>query len=219
MSGNQEDDPFTRPDRPLEAAIDRSPSGIEAHSMEVEGPVRIDIAGPQAAVPDAVERVPAIRAPAWLAWLAWRPGRESVMDPQNTNFSRRFSGSCNLFLLRDSGRILAVTRAHKAASSGLSERTRSGALGEQDQGMPGRRHAAGQRDRLGPAPQNVSNRFGPLIAPPVSCATHRPLASCRSILQENRSAEGDIFGIRGNRPARRHRQRRARRAGRPRPVP
>lgn len=54
MSGNQQDDPLTRPDRPLEAAIDCSPSGIEAHSMEVEGPVRIDTASPQAAVPMAV---------------------------------------------------------------------------------------------------------------------------------------------------------------------
>ena len=34
----------------------------------------------------------------------------------------------------------------------------------------------------GPAPQNVSNRLGPLIAPPVSCATHRPSISGRSAL-------------------------------------
>src|SRR3546814_1852434 len=39
-----------------------------------------------------------------------------------------------------------------------------------------------------PAPQNVSTRLGPFIAPPVSCAIQIPLGSARSI-DKNRSEE------------------------------
>ena len=117
---------------------------------------------------------------------------------------------------RDSGRMVAVTRAHSSASSGLSERTRRGALGQQDQRLARGRHAAGDRaSPSAPAPQKVSKRLAPLIAPPVSCATHRPLASGRSSVRKTGAPSGTNSGIGRDRRSRRHRH--AERAERARP--
>ena len=117
---------------------------------------------------------------------------------------------------RDSGRIVAVTRCHSSASSG-AERAHA----------PPRPWAAGSRPiRLAdmppairaaslPAPQKVSKRLAPLIAPPVSCATHRPLASVAVERQEHRRAQRHERRIGGDAVARGDRH--AERAERARP--
>jgi hypothetical protein len=67
-----------------------------------------------------------------------------------------FSGS------RDSGRIVAATRAHSFSSSGPSERTRSRALGKQDERLARRGHPACQTPRLGACPPERVEPVRPL---------------------------------------------------------
>src|SRR5256885_5886288 len=67
-----------------------------------------------------------------------------------------FSVASDLIFSRDSGWMVAVTRAHSAASSGLSRRTRRRAFGEKDVRHAVRRHSAGDLGGFGPpAPEGV----------------------------------------------------------------
>ena len=67
-----------------------------------------------------------------------------------------FSVGCGVSFSRDRGRIVAATCAHSWASSGLRERTSGHALGDEDQRLSGRRHAACDRDGRRPrAPERV----------------------------------------------------------------
>src|SRR5437773_2481047 len=66
------------------------------------------------------------------------------------------SDVCWSFLSRNSGSIVAVTRAQSATSSGLSCRTRRDALGQQDVSNAVRRHSAGDLGGFGSsAPESV----------------------------------------------------------------
>src|SRR3546814_6958523 len=45
-----------------------------------------------------------------------------------------------------------------------------------------------------PAPQKLSKRLAPLIAPPVSCAIHRPFGSARSSERKTGAPSGTYLG-------------------------
>ncbi len=62
MAGDQQHQPVARGNCSLEPGIDCAPRGIEVHAVEVENPVRRDLALAQALVPAAVERFPERRA-------------------------------------------------------------------------------------------------------------------------------------------------------------
>ena len=55
VAGDQEKHAFTACDREVEAAVDRHPSSIEIHAMQIEDPVRVDRAREKLLVPAAVE--------------------------------------------------------------------------------------------------------------------------------------------------------------------
>ena len=59
---------------------------------------------------------------------------------------------------RESGLIVAVTRAHSSISSGLSDRTRCTAFRQKNKRLPGRSHAASNNRRFGAcAPKGVES--------------------------------------------------------------
>ena len=103
---------------------------------------------------------------------------------------------------RDSGRMVAVTRAQSSASSGLSARDTGGALRHQDQGDSIGGHPAGDLRRLGPvAPEGVE---------PV-CALDRAARVLRDPeavglwtveREEDRRAQRNELGVRRNGRAR-----------------
>ena len=56
MARNQEQNPVARGNRALQRPVDRVPGAVETMPMQVEHPVGLDPAGPEAPVPAAVER-------------------------------------------------------------------------------------------------------------------------------------------------------------------
>ena len=64
VAGDEQDDALAASDRLVEAAIDGSPGGVEAHTMEIDNPVWLDRADAQAPVPAAVQGVTGRRP--WL---------------------------------------------------------------------------------------------------------------------------------------------------------
>ena len=136
---------------------------------------------------------------------------------------RRRLGACGLGLRparRASGRTVSTTWRQSARSSALSGRSAAAEprdrAARQQQIRPGR--ATHRRRRSSPpprpAPQKVSKRLAPRIAPPVSCATHRPLARALSIPASSTGApSGTNRGSAATLTARRHRP--AERAERP----
>lgn len=55
MAGNQQKNAVAASNRLVEAAVDRSPGGLEIHSVEVEHAVRLDGTAAKLLVPAAVE--------------------------------------------------------------------------------------------------------------------------------------------------------------------
>jgi len=64
VAGNQENDAIASADRLIECVIDRAPSLVEVHPMQVDDAVWVDSAGTQASVPCTVQRGPEL-GPAW----------------------------------------------------------------------------------------------------------------------------------------------------------
>jgi len=58
MAGDEQDHPVASGDRLLERAVDRAPRAIEAQSMKVDDPVRLDRTFAKAAIPGRVEGIP-----------------------------------------------------------------------------------------------------------------------------------------------------------------
>ena len=56
VTGDEKDEPLPAADRLVEAAIDRLPRTIEAHSVQVDYSVGLDRAASEAAIPCAVQR-------------------------------------------------------------------------------------------------------------------------------------------------------------------
>ncbi len=220
MAGNQQHAPGRRAAIACSsAAVDRVPGLVEIEAVKVEDAVGLDIARPRACGPSCRR---ASRPGVGRAGMAGDRAADRRLRNWRGFGDRRlgFSWSRLRARSRDSGRIVAVTRAHSSASSG-AERAHgrpcpwaAGSTPAPVADMPPAVAVA-----CGPAPQKVSKRLAPLIAPPVSCATHKPSASGRSSVEEHRRAERHEIRIGGDRAVRRHRHVQARRAGPARSVP
>lgn len=92
MAGDQQQDSFTAVNRLIESAIDCIPCAIEAHPVEIEHAIGLDIAGSQSAVPTSVQRHAVVR-------LGPRRGRlrETSYGPRG---SRLWIGRPRLFVSR-----------------------------------------------------------------------------------------------------------------------
>ena len=218
MAGDQQHDPLAARDRLLQRRGRSPPRAVEVHPVQVDDAVGLDARRARSPVPAAVERRAGNRRGFAATSADWRRAAPRGVTAGATSFLRLFDG-----LPVGSSRATAggssPRRAPTAsASSGVSDRTGRGALGKEDQRLPVRGHSAGGRVASGPAPQKVSKRLGPLIAPPVSCATHRPSPRADPS-REDRRAERHELGIGGDGPVRRHRHVRARRAAPARSAP
>ena len=78
MSGDQEHDAVAAVNRPLEDVVDRLPGTVESHSVKIERTVRLDLSGPEPAVPTRVECRPGV----WSSRrrLKWKSGRATLND-------------------------------------------------------------------------------------------------------------------------------------------
>ena len=55
VAGDQKQHPFATSDCHLQRAIDGTPGAVEVHAVKIEGPVGLDAAGTQSAIPTPVE--------------------------------------------------------------------------------------------------------------------------------------------------------------------
>ena len=106
------------------------PGAVEAHAVEVESGIRIDVsrASLRSQPPSSVPPRAAI-----LGHLRHAIPSDRRIDG---GFLSVFPVTCGSALSRDSGLIVAATRGHSAASSGLSGRTVDGTLGRRISASP-----------------------------------------------------------------------------------
>ena len=55
MTGDEQQNPFVTGDGALECTVNRRPRPVEGMSVQVQGAIRLDLPGPQAPIPPAVE--------------------------------------------------------------------------------------------------------------------------------------------------------------------
>ena len=55
VAGDQQNDAIAVRDRPVQFTVDRSPSAVERHSVEIDDPIGLDAAASEPLVPTAVE--------------------------------------------------------------------------------------------------------------------------------------------------------------------
>ncbi len=134
-------------------------------------------------------------------------GRRSARRPTAPSSAGRRPRRSLPWRLRAASRV-AITRFHSAASSGAQRPSAACRRRHRGDPPPSRYvHSAAAARRCpradmppaiarasSPAPQKVSKRLAPLIAPPVSCATHSPVASVRSIDRNTGAPSGTNAG-------------------------
>ena len=184
VAGDQQQDPLAGSDRPLQRPVDRAPRRVEAVAVKVERAVRARRrprfsrrSQPPSSV--ACRSFGLCRRRLRRRGGGARPCGLAVRRRRDRADGDASAASIGLARQRPDG------RGHPAPTARLRQRL-------SDAHAPPRPWAAGSAPgpwptcrrrsaaRLAPAPQKVSKRLAPLIAPPVSCATHRPLASARS---------------------------------------
>ena len=216
LAGDQEEQPRAAGDRRFEPAVEQIVGGREVVAVQVEHHVGLDQAAGKPPVPAPVERrrraLAAARAPARAARPVPRRFLARALVPRARDRRRRPSAAG-----ARSGRTLSTTLSHNAVArqgrGGASSRARV-PLGRSRTGSAAALHAAGDRGpRPRPAPQKVSKRLAPLIAPPVSWAIHRPLASAGRARSSTGAPSGTKLGSAATVRSRRDRQ--AERAERP----